>query len=702
MLIDANSQWASEAAGAKLSVTTNPNMRVFATAWSPPTKYKQNGVTTGNNQGNTNFNPAGNSNVFVSSAANYTGYANYLVGFINAMKTTYGVNLYAVSPQNEPDYDVTYDSCLWTPQQFHDLIGTYLGPAIQTAGLSTKIMMPESFADNQTGSNTTMNDTAVAPYVSVIGMHLYGGGPTALPASYATNAGHPVSQWVTEMSDFANNDPSMTNGMVYAKQIHNCIVDRNFNGYCFWWLINMNTDNEGLCDNNSNPTKKLYVMGNFSKFIRPGFVRIAATEAPATNVQVSAYYSTSTAKAVIVAINSGTAAVNQSFTLGGTLNATNAYPWITDSTRNLVQQTVVAVSGGGFTYSLPANSVVSFVCPIGGGSSSPTFTVTPSRTPSPTATRTTTPTSSYSGSPTPSPTATATAEPSATRTATPTSSYSGSPTPSPTATATAEPSATRTVTATFSSTATSSASPTVPVSVTVSDTVTETSTRTQGPTASSTATASATLSASVSPSTSSTPSATVSFTATLTASATPTPTASPAFSGTASSTATLTASATPTPTVSEESSAISTETVTLTSSPSSTATSTSLATASPTFSPTTTPTAAVDPTGTVSAETIPAPGGLKVDRVVPVPNPQPGGVLTLSVHIIGRADSLKVRLYSVALVQVVDLKSAGGSGWVQAIIPLPSLPTGLYYGRVTASQGGRSTDSPIFKVVFLR
>ena len=36
------------------------------------------------------------------------------------MKSTYGVNIYAMSIQNEPDVSTTYASCLWNSQQFHD------------------------------------------------------------------------------------------------------------------------------------------------------------------------------------------------------------------------------------------------------------------------------------------------------------------------------------------------------------------------------------------------------------------------------------------------------------------------------------------------------------------------------------------------------------------------------------------------------
>ena len=47
----------------------------------------------------------------------YADYANYLEDFVKFFNTTNGFNLYAISMQNEPEENVTYESCVWTPQQ---------------------------------------------------------------------------------------------------------------------------------------------------------------------------------------------------------------------------------------------------------------------------------------------------------------------------------------------------------------------------------------------------------------------------------------------------------------------------------------------------------------------------------------------------------------------------------------------------------
>ncbi len=352
-----NSNWGTACGSATQALKINPNVLVFASPWSPPAKWKNNNATTGNNTGNTNGNPGSNTNQL--STSHYSDYATYLTNFVKACKSTYGFNLYALSVQNEPDYDVTYDSCLWSASAFDSFIGTYLGPTLATAGFNNIIMMPESFACNMSLAATTMGDANAAKYVRAVGQHLYGGGPNPMPASYSTTAGHTVEMWETETSEKTSGG-AIDSGIYYANQLHKCIVDNNYNAYCYWWLVNMNSDDEGLCDSSGNPTKRLYTIGNYSKFVKPGYVRIGATEAPTSGLSCSAYQDPKTGKFAIVVINQNSSATSQQFSLSG-ISATSVTPWITDASNNLVQQSAVAVSGGSFTVSLPAQSVMSFV-----------------------------------------------------------------------------------------------------------------------------------------------------------------------------------------------------------------------------------------------------------------------------------------------------------------------------------------------------
>jgi glucuronoarabinoxylan endo-1,4-beta-xylanase len=102
------------------------------------------------------------------------------------------------------------------------------------------------------------------------------------------------------------------------------------------------------------------MLGNYSKFVRPGFYRIDATHTPQVGILISAYQNQATGALVIVAINQNSSNVSQSFTLSG-VTASSMTPWVTSANLNLIQQSDVSVVNGSFTYSLPAYSITSFV-----------------------------------------------------------------------------------------------------------------------------------------------------------------------------------------------------------------------------------------------------------------------------------------------------------------------------------------------------
>jgi glucuronoarabinoxylan endo-1,4-beta-xylanase len=102
----------------------------------------------------------------------------------------------------------------------------------------------------------------------------------------------------------------------------------------------------------------MYALGNFSRFVRPGFYRIGVSNNAFTSI--SAYKDTNSGHFAIVAINSGFTAVTQIFNLAN-FTASSVTPWITSSTLSLSNQPAVAIVNPSFTYALPALSVVTFV-----------------------------------------------------------------------------------------------------------------------------------------------------------------------------------------------------------------------------------------------------------------------------------------------------------------------------------------------------
>ncbi len=95
--------------------------KVWSTPWTPPTGFKN----TNDDYGTIPITNAVDGGSYLGSGNNITNvnYASQLANYVASMKNTYGINLYAISVQNEPDAQVnTYEACQWTAAQIHDFV----------------------------------------------------------------------------------------------------------------------------------------------------------------------------------------------------------------------------------------------------------------------------------------------------------------------------------------------------------------------------------------------------------------------------------------------------------------------------------------------------------------------------------------------------------------------------------------------------
>jgi glucuronoarabinoxylan endo-1,4-beta-xylanase len=125
--------------------------------------------------------------------------------------------------------------------------------------------------------------------------------------------------------------------------------------------------NNGLIDSSTtNPAPTYFgdAIGQFSKFVQPGYYRYNILPgSPSRGILISAYSGADQAGSthyVIVAINESHNAVSQTFAIDNA-RVTSMTPYQTSSAGGLKPQAAVSVSGGTFTYSLPAESITTFV-----------------------------------------------------------------------------------------------------------------------------------------------------------------------------------------------------------------------------------------------------------------------------------------------------------------------------------------------------
>ncbi|WP_224753670.1 carbohydrate-binding protein [Paenibacillus terricola] len=322
---------------------------VFATPWNPPSSMTET------------FNRNGDTTAKRLRYDKYAAYAQHLNDFVTYMKNN-GVNLYAISVQNEPDYAHTWT--WWTPEEMLRFMKENAG------SINSRVMAPESFQYLKNMSDPILNDAQALANMDILGAHTYGTPFSSFAYPLFKQKGAGKELWMTEVyypNSDANSADRWPEALDVAYHMHNAMVEGDFQTYVWWYIRRQ----YGPLKEDGTISKRGYSMAQFSKFVRPGYVRVDATKNPDTNVFVSAYKGSG--KVVIVAINRGTSAVSQRFVLqNGT--AAQVTPYVTDGTRNAAAQSNISVSNGAFTAQLPAQSVTTFVGDYstgstGGGSS---------------------------------------------------------------------------------------------------------------------------------------------------------------------------------------------------------------------------------------------------------------------------------------------------------------------------------------------
>ncbi len=169
-------------------IAINPAIKIMATPWSPPVWMKDNAESKGGSL----------------LEKHYQTYAAYLVKYIQAMAKE-GINIWALTPQNEPLHPGNNPSMLMSSQMQANFIKTALGPEFKKRNITTKIIVYDHNCDHPEYAIDLLNDAEAKKYVSGSAFHLYNGDISALSK---VKAAHPdkdlyfTEQWTGYKGDF--------------------------------------------------------------------------------------------------------------------------------------------------------------------------------------------------------------------------------------------------------------------------------------------------------------------------------------------------------------------------------------------------------------------------------------------------------------------------------------------------------------------
>lgn len=261
---------------------------LFASPWGQPAEWKTNGTSNAKNSDGTTGK---------LKRENWADYAKYLDDYVNYLRQN-GVELEAISIQNEPDWPAQYAGCLWSAQEIAEFVKTY-GPSI-----SCKVMAPETLAVSDSYANE-LNKDDVLPAFDIYGGHQYGG----IQTGYKKLAAKGKQLWMTEYLINWNENAETTRNFDYHKDvfdffraINTCMLG-DFNAWVhyaakrFYGLLG---DGQ-YGTNNGSVTKRGCVMAHFARFVT-GMTRIDANFGT-TGLDGSAFLSEKGDTAVVVMAN---------------------------------------------------------------------------------------------------------------------------------------------------------------------------------------------------------------------------------------------------------------------------------------------------------------------------------------------------------------------------------------------------------------
>lgn len=356
---------------------------------SPPIGITKNGKAYGDN---------GQSNL---AADQFENYADYLTTVINGMQDM-GLTVDYVSPVNEPQWD--WDdggqegTAFWNNEIAE--ITRKLNQELEKKQLSTLIDIAEAGKivylneeSDKPGRSNQINDFFnqnsenyigdLSHYGKSISGHSYfTTSPFSQSSELRTNLSKEVSRipnlnyWMSEYCILGGNegeiegngrDLGINSALYIAKVIHSDLAIAQATAWHWWLAVSPYDYKDGLVyidyqkeNGQYYESKMLWALGNFSRFIRPGYKRISmnSSEGASSNEKFlfSGYKNPATNEIVLVLVNSGINDVDIKLqSQNHPLNGLKAY--ITSSQKDLSPYDITEVNN----ISIPARSIITIV-----------------------------------------------------------------------------------------------------------------------------------------------------------------------------------------------------------------------------------------------------------------------------------------------------------------------------------------------------
>ncbi len=332
--------------------------RFLSSCWSPPAWMKTNNSVENGGE---------------LKPAMYQQFADYLATYVLEYKKRYDLDIYAISPTNEPNYTATWASCRWTGKQLAKFLRENLIPTFAQRGVIAEIVIDEHASWSDEYINDILSDPVCDKAIHIVAAHAYADTSSSyMPLSTRTGQFNTAMEkgkriWETEVS-VGGKEPNIVNmndGVYWARVIHTHMIEDNVSAWLYWWGAAVSGSRGSLITLDMKAktyqlSKRMFTIGHFARFIRPGFHRVDATPNPNTNTFFSAYLNPNGKELVCIAINDD--AVERPITIQyGNFPATKCLPVRTSNTETHTRLPIVTPTNGSFQVTTAPLSVTTYI-----------------------------------------------------------------------------------------------------------------------------------------------------------------------------------------------------------------------------------------------------------------------------------------------------------------------------------------------------
>jgi glucosylceramidase len=309
--------------------TADGKFTLFGSPWSPPAFMKTNNNMLHGGKLKPEF---------------YQSWANYYTKFIKAYERE-GIPVWGVSIQNEPMATQTWESCIYSAEDERDFLKNFLGPTMRRAGLADKKIIAWDHNRDLIYQrvSTILADPKAAQYVWGIGYHWYepwSGGDQMFDNVRLVHETFPTKPLLfTEgtVDSFKPDDiHNWRLGEAYGRSMINDFND----GAVGWTDWNVLLDEQGGPNHVGNfcfapvhadtktgeltYTNSYYYIGHFSKFVRAGARKIAAS--PSRSALLATAFANPDGKVSVVVMNRADAKVDYFLWVNGNAATVTSLP----------------------------------------------------------------------------------------------------------------------------------------------------------------------------------------------------------------------------------------------------------------------------------------------------------------------------------------------------------------------------------------